>query len=617
MMSSRHFLIYSAILTVMLTASPSEAAYTVNLQSGTIPTDITVKNENGLLPSTSGYKRGFTKDGWTTDRYGNRGYVALSPTFTGNTEACRNSLTLPGLEIKEGDFLQWEALSMHPDRREHYLVEATGAEGKTTLLEVEEEKAEWTGHMIDLSAYAGQKLTISFICVSENRYMLALDKISVGAPEGLSFVTRDLTETYCDAAAASEGHTDVTVEITNTGSVLTTGEITLDANYEPAGSIKIDSPWKPGETRSFTLHAPVSLNHRTVCEVYYSNGEDRTLLSEKTIYCSTFKRKLMVDKGTGMWCNNCPKGILDIEKLSREFGSSLIPLDTHVNDLLKNDPYFNELGYRAVPWMMLNRTKTSAAGSTELFFNFYYRPVKFDISFTKVETTGNEKASVSVSVRCAEETDNTSGRYRVGYVMTGDFHREEQHPGWYQENTCNLPSNERFYYLPSKIESTLAYFHHVTLTSDHAFDGFEDSLPASMTPGESYSFNWDIERPELLEEIKEGRVVAFVLDTESGEVMNCSEVELMNPDLSGVEETFVAPESNGTSLTVGLNGKVNVSLSEASDFILEAWTIDGRRAAGVSGYAANSVDVTLPVAHGTYVLRLKSAHGNITHKAIL
>jgi len=617
MMSSGHFSIYAAILTAMLTASPSEAAYTLNLQSGTMPADITVQNENGLIPATSGYKRGYTKEGWTVDRYGNRGYVALSPTFTANEKASRNSMTLPELEINEGDFLQWEALSMHPDRLEHYVVEATGSNGKTTLIDVEEEKAEWTGHMVDLSAYAGQKLRISFICISENRYMLALDKIRVSAPEGLSLYTRDLTEIYCDAAAASAGYTDVTVEITNTGSTLTEGEISLDANYEPAGSINIDSPWKPGETRTFTLQAPVSMNHRTVCEVYYSKGEDKSLLSEKTIYCSAFKRKLMVDKGTGMWCNNCPKGMLEIEKLSHVFGNSLLPLDTHINDLLQNEPYFTELGYRAVPWMMLNRTRSSAAGSTELFFNFYYRPVKFDIYFTKAETTGNEKASVGVSVRCAEDTDNASGRYRVGYVLTGDFHQEEQHPGWYQENSCKQPSDERFYYLPSKIESPLAYFHHVTLTSDHAFDGFEGSLPVSMTPEKNYDFSWDIERPELLADIKEGRVVAFVLDTESGEIMNCAEVKLMNPDLSGIGKTVYNPEPNGAALSVDPDGNVTVTLSGASDFILEAWTADGRRAASVSDHTSGRMDVTLPVAHGVYVLRLKSTCGNATCKAIL
>jgi len=616
MILKRHFSIYAAILTVISTSSPSEAAYTVNFKPGTFPSDITIKNENGLLPDADGYKRGYTKDGWTIDRYDNRGNVALSPTFTGSEDACRNSMTLPELEINDGDFLQWNALSLHPDRLEHYVVEATGADGTVTLLDVEEEKAEWTGHMVDLSQYAGQKLEISFICVSSNRYMLALDNITVGAPEGLVLNARDLTETYCDAAAAMAGYTDVTVEVTNTGATLTEGEIVLDADYEPAGSATIDFPWKPGETRTFTLQAPVSMNHRTICEVYYTNGENRTLLSEKTLYCSTFKRKLMVDKGTGMWCNNCPKGILDIEKLVREFGSTVIPLDTHVNDLLKNDPYFNELEYRAIPWMMLNRIKTSASGSPELFYNFYYRPVKFDICFTKAETTENEKASVAVSVRCAEETDNASGRFRVGYVVTGDFH-QESNSRYYQENSCNMTSNQRFFYLPSVIPTALAYFHHVTLTSEHAFDGFEGSLPSTMVPGENYSFSWDIERPKQLEDMKNGRVVAFVLDTESGEVMNCTEINLLNPDFSGIEDTISDPESNGVALTVKADGKVTVNLSKAADFTLEAWAADGRLATSVSGHASNSTDVTLPIAHGIYILRLKSTCGMKTCKAIL
>lgn len=616
-MSTGRSITFAAILTAMLGASPSEAAYTVNLKSGAIPSDITVKNETGLLPATSGYKRGWTRDGWTVDRYGSRGYVLVSPTFTGKAEASRNSLTLPELEINDGDFLQWEGMSVHPDRKENYVVEATGSNGKINLLEVTGENAEWTNHMVDLSEYAGQKLTIAFICESENRYLLALDNIQVGAPEGIALITTNLTEVYCDAAAAEAGYTDYTVEIKNTGATLTGGEISLDANYEAAGSTEIDTPWKPGETRTLKFQAPVTMNRRTTCELYYSDGTDRTQLDEKTLYCSTFKRRLLVDKGTGMWCVNCPDGTLAIEEVERQFGKSLVLAESHNNDILKNEALISGLGFRTLPHMILNRIKTSASSNADLFFNFYYRPVKFDINFTAADTEDNEQAKVTVAVRCAEETDNTSGRYRVGYMLTGDFHKEEEDPFWYQKNGCTQPAQERFYFMASMIISPLAYFHHVTLTSDHALDGFEGSLPASMTPGANYGFSWDIERPALLENIKNGRVVAYVLDTESGEILNCAELELLNPDFSGIEETVADNAGNGVSLTAGADGKVTVNLPDSSDFTLEAWTLDGRKAASVNGYASNSAVVTLPVAHGVYMLRLVSECGTATCKTIL
>jgi len=66
-------------------AADVETLYRLDLSRGKWPADVEVANLNGELPETNVYKRVYTVDGWCIDRYGDRGYVALRPTFFGQT----------------------------------------------------------------------------------------------------------------------------------------------------------------------------------------------------------------------------------------------------------------------------------------------------------------------------------------------------------------------------------------------------------------------------------------------------------------------------------------------------------------------------------------------------
>lgn len=608
-----------AALAAMLMASPSQGAdYTLDLSGSVFPPGVTVSNETGTKPYAGAYKRGYTTEGWTIDRYGTYGYVAVSPTYTETTTACKNVLALPELTIGEGDRLRWHAVSVHPDRKEKYSVVATDADSGevVTLYSTDEEVGEWSARSVNLSSFAGKKLTISFVCESENRFLLALGNVTVGVPTDTSFECRQTSGVYCDAAAAATGHTPLTVEITNTGRTLTGGEIQFDYNYEPESSQTVEGTWETGETRTYTFDAPVRLNRRSPVQVFFNDGANRTQLLENTLYCSTFTKRLLVDKGTGMWCVNCPAGTLSIEEAERHFGNSMVLVETHNGDILAEDSYFGQLNFHSLPYMTLNRLKNSGGSNANNFEDFYYRKAEFGIDFIGAEVTGNETATLKVRVRCGDGLDNSAERYRIGYVMTGNFHKDEQVSRWYQKNDCSAPTAYRYYYLPSVIIAPLVYFNNVTLTSDHAFDGFSGSLPAELVSGKDYEYEWEVERPELLEDLKAGRVVAYVLDTESGEAINCAEINLDGSGFVGIDNMQTAAGDRKISMTVNADGSVSVAADEECDFTIEAWTLDGRKAATVSGHAAPTATVQPGLGRGAYVLRLTSQLGNATAKTV-
>lgn len=620
-------LTFAVTLASALGMVAAETPYEVSFKAGIIPAGVSVANNNALLPNADGYKRGWTDIGWTVDRYGARGYVALSPTYTvtvdsdgktGPVSPSENVLTLPLLTIKDGDFLKWDALSMHPDFPEAYRVEIEADGSKVILFSTDAEDAQWVTRVADLSEYAGKEVSISFICVSTNRYILALDAISVGAPQGISLQSRDDTPIYY----GPETSAPVTIEALNTGASLSGGSLVLTVDYEDVQTVAIESVWNTGENRSFGFTAPLELNRRTEYDVYYvaPDNTDRILLSRKTLYSSNFKKKLVVDKGTGMWCVNCPEGILSIESLERQFGESLIMLDTHItsgsasSDILANPSYFDGLGFNSVPWMKLNRIRNSASSSPQLFYNFYYRQVMFNLGITGLELQGNGSASVTVTVEASEQTDNSDGRYRVGYMLTSDFRNPDNNAHYFQRNGCNQVSSDRFYYLPARIPAPLCTFRHVTLTSDDAFTGIEGSLPTDITSRSGHTFTWSFDRPEAVADINDIRIVAYVLDTQTGEIMAADALKVADAEVSGIPDTVA--DTTGRTITVSADGCVNLTFDTPTDYTLDVYSVSGARCMTLHGTPAYSASHHLGLKRGMYVITLTAGGQTMSRKAI-
>ncbi|MDE6682794.1 MAG: hypothetical protein K2J87_05155, partial [Muribaculaceae bacterium] len=307
-----------------------------------------------MVPDQSIYKHGYVTTGWTVDRLDKRGYVALSPTYNASEVACENLLTLPELEIEEGNTLCWEARSVYRHFPESYRVMAYPEDGgePILLLEVESESYFWKNRGVSLEALSGRKVKFGFVCTSKSGYMLALTGVKVGSNE----IPAENPESS-------------------------------DADYA------IDPD---------------------------------------------FIRALVVDKGTGMWCTNCPEGETVIEDLTERFSSRLIVLNTHVQDVLANNPYWEKLEYYSVPRMMLNRIRATEGANANKFTDYYYKGSSFGIRMDAPVEIAGRNMKVNAQVRVSEDIDNPDGRYSVGYVITGNFH-DADNVRYQQKNNCTQP----------------------------------------------------------------------------------------------------------------------------------------------------------------------------------
>ena len=293
-----------------------------------------------------------------------------------------------------------------------------------------------------------------------------------------------------------------------------------------------------------------------------------------------FPRKLLVDHGTGMWCTNCPSVEAELDRMMNLYGDRLIMLNTHVNDVLGNDPYWKELDWYAVPYMMLNRIQASAGDSSKKFNDYIDQPTDFTISVEGSAAEGETSLSLTADVMVAKEVDNSAGRYRVGFVLTADYH-DPKNPSFVQQNgSSTQPSAGAFYYLPKLIAPPLMFYDDVTLTSATAFSGVEDSLPASLEPGKTYTVEYDMTLPELQIAPEEVRVVGFVLDTVTGEALN-ADARLAGekkPD-TGVDNPEVTAS---TAISIDPEG-IRLIMPDGVPYQAAIYTVDGRRIETTSG----------------------------------
>lgn len=599
------------LLSPICTFISAKADYSLNLSTGDFPNNVTVSNETGAVPLGTFYKHGWTADGWTVDIFGNIGYVAVSPSRTGGEAPVRNVLSLPAQDIDKGMWLRWNARSLLGDFPESYSVEVTPEGSDTeTIFSIDAENARWTTRMVSLAPYAGRKCVISFVCTSADKYLLMLNSVKLTLPTKPAWQGEDRTRRFAGPAG-----TEIRGTLLNAGATADVKSVVwLDGEGNARARQSVNAEISTYDRLPFSFSATGDPDTSTdyVIAVEYGDGSvEKVSGLVGSFYTSSFERRHLVDKGTGMWCVSCPTGNLQLEALLDTYGDSMIPVETHVNDVLAQPQYFDALGFRSVPSFRLDRNSYMNNQFADMA-QFYNVPTRFDIRFRKVEAS-EESAALGVTVTAAEEFDNSSDRYRVGYLLTADF----SDPDYYQQNNLTLASGQEFYFLPNRIPGSMLTFRNVTLTYEGAFDGIAGSLPEAISAYKEVDADWSVARPELLDDLRNATAVAFVLDTETGLVLNADSTPLdKNYDYTSV--SGISSERDAITVNALSGSRFEITLPAAGSCTLLAYDLTGRLISCASGMLDSGRGIIgLPLDRGVCLVRAVSDYGSAVIKTTI
>jgi thiol-disulfide isomerase/thioredoxin len=597
----------SALLTALLPAALlSGAADYYSTDFATISSAFTQRDADMATIDATCYNHLELNKPWEAGRIDSKGFVALCPTHSGTDEAQENWLIAPAVEVNSADAcVAWKARSVHPDLPEAYqvMVSMDDSEEFTEIFSTDAENVKWTSRIASLSEYVGHKVKVAFVCRSVNKFLLAIDDLKIGVPKEMEFYVEDLTPRFI--TSDTETFT-VTIAVTNVGCTVSSGSFTLadtDVNcmYEPK---ELTEPFRSGETLTFSASFPThAFNTYHYSAVFEQTPSDPYNLAWDRIYCGDFIRKTLIDEGTATWCNNCPEGMVAVESLQQRYGDNLIVVSTHTGDVMVNAEYFTALGYYDIPRFTTNRNAETSSGTTPNIDSEIGLPAEF--GFLDLNAALSDRTvTLDYKIAASKDFDNSSDRYRLGYLFTRDYAMTKDDGKYLQKNSATQPSWDRFYYMPTWVSPELNIHRNVSVDSKAAFSGVEKTLPEEITAWSSMSGTLSISVPEKIDDTDNCRLVLLILDTETGYVHNAESLSL-----SGSTGVSAIAAEDTDAIRLRMDGdRCLITVSEdISDYSVTLYSMDGRTLYSSRHLSAKESSIDLTRFNGPAVLSVRSA----------
>lgn len=252
------------------------------------------------------------------------------------------------------------------------------------------------------------------------------------------------------------------------------------------------------------------------------------------------KKVAVVEEATGTWCPWCPRGIVGLEMLNKEFGDNVITIAVHGG---REDepmwlPEYSWPGSSSYPGCRINRGSIidPYCGSNGNPFGIKsdveavlaeYVPAGIDV---KAEWADAKQTAINISTTTLFAEDISNQPYQIGYVLledglTGSGTEWIQSNGYWGSvsNDPNLlPITEAPYQMSMS-------FDNVAVAAWETWCGVPGTIPENVVKGVDYTYTFkaDITGNTNIQDKTHLTVVALLLDKRTGEVVNGAKVRLL------------------------------------------------------------------------------------------
>ena len=325
------------------------------------------------------------------------------------------------------------------------------------------------------------------------------------------------------------------------------------------------------------------------------NGEmDASPLNNKvsatTSFSETvFPRAFVVEEWTGTWCPWCVRGIVGMEYMRNKYADKgFIGIAVHAQDEMATSSYNGFIAKYGgnYPGGILNRKFTfdPNSESMETLFNIYgNQPTIYGISGKA--TYDPEQKQVNVDTEFISATDLRDVMLGIAVAII-----EDEVGPYRQQNAFAGGSNGPMGGWEDKSGYVMWSFDEVAREISK-WNGTTNSIPRNVTKNDPIEYSVGVSTKNV-SSIKNATVVAMVLNTISGEVLNACLIPIREGEsaVEKVEEPNIGVEIQANTIRLTDN-----SLNAA------VYSIDGKNVCNLNG--TNSV--TLP--SGLYIVRIADA----------
>ena len=278
------------------------------------------------------------------------------------------------------------------------------------------------------------------------------------------------------------------------------------------------------------------------------NGEDNEDDSPSAVYNVAYikefpKHKPLMEEYTGSWCGWCPRGMVAMEAMTEIYGDDFVGVAWHNGDPMQfTSSYPNTVsGY---PHFFMDRVidgdpYTGTGGSTLGIQNDWksrskvMAPATIELS---AEWTGTDDNAIRVISKTQFIRDFSNNPYLLSYMLVADD-LTGKGKSWAQSNYYSGYSsyaNDKYLGPLTKLPGTITdmkYKDVVIFASSPGNTAIEGSLPTSVKAAEpvEHEYNIDLTNISLVQDKTKLRVVAVLLNTQTGEVVQSEKVSVPLP----------------------------------------------------------------------------------------
>ena len=283
------------------------------------------------------------------------------------------------------------------------------------------------------------------------------------------------------------------------------------------------------------------------------NGEANEDDNPATIYTVAYlteypKHKPLMEEYTGTWCGWCPRGMVAMEAMTEIYGDDFVGVAWHNSDPMQiTNSYPNEVN--GFPHFFLDRVIEGdpyggSGGGTLGVQNDWKSRSKVmapaTIELSAVWDDDNQNV-IRVTSKTQFIRDFANSPYRLSYMLVADD-LSGSGKSWAQSNNYSGNSdyaNEKYLGPLTKLPGTITnmkYKDVVIFVSSYGNTAIESSLPSSVKAAEPVTHEYliDITNNSLVQDKTKLRVVAVLLNTESGEVAQAEKAKVT--DTTGLSE---------------------------------------------------------------------------------
>lgn len=486
-------------------------------------------------------------------------------------------------------FLSFKSQSYNPDKKDSlwiyiyedervlsYLTDRSMQTIKTAIVpldsielvagQMEKTEGEWTENKYDISAWNGKHIYIAFVNKNYNKSAVFIDDVLVEREirYTLSFSNPDRVVAQNDIQIAG------TITVKTDDEVKSMSLCLKDENGKEIA--KKEWPNITGNIKDFAI--PFSFDNKLPLTSGKINKYtidvqlgDKTDQYKGQIYDLAFQttKRVILEEKTGIDCQNCPLGIVTIEKCERQFGDRFIPISIHT---YVGDPYMGQfegyssyLGLSAAPSARINRVdgiySPIISVSGKYVDTYPDEPLWLDI--VTRELNKETVADLSIKSNMTEDGKNISSNIDLRYALNETDQQLsllliilEDGLVNYQVNSYGTVSQDVLgdWGLNGKYAATETGYAYPITHNDVVrglvgmnMNGTIGLFPTTIEANKTYSTTVAGAFPQAIENPNNVNVVAVLIDTQSGEVINAAKAHVEPYDPTGIEGTTANAEA--------------------------------------------------------------------------